>query len=289
MFCTHCGAKLKEGAKFCASCGQPVVKDEEHGQPPQPLVKKKKMPFWLKLVAALAVLALIVVSVGILFTESIVEVIDEQLVALKANDVTKAYYAYTSKDFQKATSLDKFKQFVKAYPEFSKVQSTHFSERSIKDSISTIKGTLTSADNVRIPVEYQLIKENGKWKILNIQLVAIEADLTVEEKASSEAIITIVKGQLEALKSHDINKAYENFTSPEFKTGTDLKAFTEFVKRFPILSDYKNAEYTLEGINPEVAKLKASLHSDGSVTNIEYNFIKQDGNWKVWSLRVMEP
>ena len=25
MFCTHCGATLPEGSRFCTSCGQPVV------------------------------------------------------------------------------------------------------------------------------------------------------------------------------------------------------------------------------------------------------------------------
>lgn len=289
MFCTHCGSQIKDNAKFCAACGQPSVAAEGHTTPPpQPLVQKKAMPFWLKIVTALAILALIVVSMGILFTESIVEVVDDQLDTLKSNDVTKAYYAYTSSGFQKSTTLEKFKQFIKSYPELSHIQSSHFSERGIKDDISTIKGTLTSTNNVKIPVEYQLIKEDGKWKILNMQLLTTANELTVEEKDERERIIATVKAQLEALKDKEVTKAYENFTTPEFKAATDAEAFKGFIERFPVLSNHTHAEYALEGISPEVAILKATLEEGGKPVGVEYNMSKKDGSWKVWSIRILE-
>lgn len=40
MFCTKCGAKLKEGARFCIYCGQPV----EGSQPAQPRDKQPTQP-----------------------------------------------------------------------------------------------------------------------------------------------------------------------------------------------------------------------------------------------------
>jgi hypothetical protein len=151
-------------------------------------MKKKAMPFWLKIVTAIAILALIIVSIGILFTEGIVEVVDDQLAALKSHDVTKAYYAYTAHQFQSATSLEQFKAFVKTHPELSDIQSTHFRDRSIKDGVSTLKGTLTAANNVKIPIEYQLTKEGGKWKIINIQfqLLTESTVLTTDLKEANE-------------------------------------------------------------------------------------------------------
>lgn len=289
MFCTHCGSQVKDNAKFCAACGQAVGTPEGASNPAPTITKKKAMPFWLKIVTALAILALIFVSMGILFTEGIVEVVDEQLATLKTHDITKAYYAYTAHKFQQTTSLEQFKAFVKAYPELSNIQSTHFSERAIKEGVSTIKGTLTSANGVKIPIEYQLIKEEGKWKILSIQLLAAAHELTAEEKEASEAIINTVKGQLEALRNHDLTKAYESFTAPEFKTATNAEVFKAFVERFPILTNHTHAEYALEGMSPEAAILKASLDGDGKTpVGIEYNMIKKDGVWKIWSLRVLE-
>lgn len=180
MFCSQCGAKVEEGAHHCTSCGH-FIREGGSGSP-QLTVKKKAMPFWFKIIAALSVIALIIVAMGIFFTESIVEVVDEQLSTLRTNDITKAYYAYTSKDFQSTTTLEQFKQFIKVYPAFLNIQSVHFSERSIKDNVSTIKGYLTTLQNEKLPVEYQLIKEDGKWKILNIRLLSSEAELMKEER-----------------------------------------------------------------------------------------------------------
>lgn len=288
MFCTHCGSQVKDNAKFCGACGQPIGAPEGHESPSQPLMKKKAMPFWLKIVTALAILALIVVSIGILFTESIVEVVDDQLAALKSHDITKAYYAYTTNQFQTATSLEQFKAFVNAHPELSDIQSTHFSDRSIKEGVSTLKGVITTSKNLKLPIEYQLTKEGGKWKILNIQLLSELTTLTADEKEANEEILATVKGQLEALRNHDLTKAYENFTTPEFKAATSAEAFKAFLERFPILTNHTHAEFALEGISPDLAILKASLDGEGKTpVGVQYNMVKKDGTWKVWSLRVI--
>ena len=37
MFCSNCGAEVKEGTKFCENCGQPVVKPSEAPKPERPI------------------------------------------------------------------------------------------------------------------------------------------------------------------------------------------------------------------------------------------------------------
>ena len=37
MFCSNCGAEVKEGTKFCENCGQPIVKPPETPKPERPI------------------------------------------------------------------------------------------------------------------------------------------------------------------------------------------------------------------------------------------------------------
>lgn len=289
MFCIKCGAKVNDNAKQCESCGHVIQLKDESQAPPIATVQKKAMPFWFKILAALAVLALIIVVMGILFTESIVEVVDEHLTTLRANDQTKAYYAYTSKNFQETTNLENFKKFLKAHPVFLNVQSTHFSERSIKNNISTIKGTLTTDHNEKIPVEYQLIKEDGKWKILNIQLLSSEEDITFDEAAGTEAAIAVIKEQLNAIALNNLTEAYQQYSSKEYKEATSLAAFNDFIHNYPIFTQHDKIEYSVVGIHPNVAKFTMTFHADNKTVEMEYVLIKEDGNWKIRSTHILEP
>ena len=76
MFCSDCNTKVEDSYKFCPNCGAKLDSLPPPEEPNTPIVKKKPMPFWFKLVALLAVLALIGVTAGILFTESWVDVVD---------------------------------------------------------------------------------------------------------------------------------------------------------------------------------------------------------------------
>ncbi|VEH31945.1 TM2 domain-containing protein [Legionella sainthelensi] len=77
-----------------------------------------------------AVFAWLLVFVGTIFiivlllTSGLIYSINHQLNALKTGDIEKAY-SYTSKDFQKATSLSDFKKFIDQYPSL-KITRVHF-------------------------------------------------------------------------------------------------------------------------------------------------------------------
>ena len=130
--------------------------------------KKKKWPKILGGVAAFIILAVIL---AFYFTAGMVGVVEKQLALLQQGDI-KAAYELTSKDFQKATSLERFTAFVKSYPSLSQNKGHTFSTRSIENNIGTVKGTLTARDGAVTPVEYQLVKEQGEWRILFIKLRA---------------------------------------------------------------------------------------------------------------------
>lgn len=291
MFCSHCGADVLPSYKYCPSCGitldSPTVIPPE--QPPAPLVKKKPMPMWFKIVALLAVLALIGVTAGILFTESWVDVVDHQLEALRESDIPKAYRDYTSKDFQAATSLDQFRNFVEAYPVFLNNQSAHFSQRSIEHNIGTLKGHLSSHDHVNTPIEYKLIKDDGKWKILSIRLIKPGNIQNAKDAGKAEDLIEVAKAQLKDIQDQKITEAYLNYSAKEFKGATSEEAFREFIKRYPVLNNHHVVSFHKPVIRNGVGTLSVILQSDQIAAYVKYYLIYEDQAWKIWSMRILSP
>lgn len=280
MLCAKCGTQVNTDTQNCPSCGALL---------PSLHAVKKPMPFWFKIIAILAVIALIGVTAGILFTERLVDTVDNQLSALKRDDINQAYYDYTAKDFQQTTSLEEFRHFIKSYPIFIHNQSAHFTERNVKDHVGTLKGHLTSEEHVKIPVEYKLIKEEGKWKILSIRLLQSPTSTTPPPAATVQDLIQVVKGQLQAIEKGDLEKSYQDYTSKEFKEVTNQQTFEAFINRYPILLKHTSASFHKPTIRQNVYMLPVILNSADSAAYIKYYLIKEEGAWKIWSIRILSP
>ena len=110
-----------------------------------------------------------IVSVAFWATSGPVKVVEEQLVYLRSGDLDAAY-GLTSGDFQKMTSLARFRQFVADYPSLAQNHQANFTSRKVENGIGYIEGSLTAVDGARTPVQYQLVKENSEWKILYIEM-----------------------------------------------------------------------------------------------------------------------
>lgn len=301
MFCSHCDKDVEASYKFCPHCGAKMDSDTLPSAPPSdpakisasssiaPLMQKKAMPFWFKLTAFLAILALIGVTAGILFTESWVDVVDHQLESLRQHDISKAYHAYTSKDFQATTSLDQFRNFIEAYPVFINNQSAHFTQRSIEHNIGTLKGNLTSNDHINTPIEYKLVKENDKWQILSIRLLKPESIQNAKEADHIGVLIETAKAQLKDIQAQKLSEAYQDYSSLEFKDATSEEAFRAFIKRYPILMHYHVASFHKPTIRNGVGTLSVILHSEEIAAYVKYYFIYEDQKWKIWSMRILSP
>lgn len=151
------------------------------------LIQLTKNPSSLKkaLMIIGAIVAWFLLFVGTVFliilflTSGLIHSINHQLSALKAGNIEKAY-SYTSKDFQKATSLSDFKKFINQYPSLKNNESSFFNERVIENNRGFVKGTLTAKDGAKTPIEYRLIWEDGAWKILNITVSYTGAGIDVD-------------------------------------------------------------------------------------------------------------
>lgn len=123
----------------------------------------------------LAILAVIVIAIALIFyfTSGPSNAAHEQLSALKSGNIESAYNM-TSKAFQQTTSMDDYKNFVEKYPILKTYKSVSFTERKIENGLGYISGTIENADGSQMKIEYQLVKEDDKWKIQAMQLTPME-------------------------------------------------------------------------------------------------------------------
>lgn len=89
-----------------------------------------------------------------------------QLKAINNGDY-EAAYTYCSKGFKGETSYDDFVGIIKENPQTFKSKSSSFNQVNIKNGVATVSGTITGKDGTVTHMVYQLVKEEGKWKILN--------------------------------------------------------------------------------------------------------------------------
>ncbi|MBS4167736.1 DUF4864 domain-containing protein [Parachlamydia sp. AcF125] len=167
MFCTNCGALLEDNSRFCPACG----KKADWQNPIQPPPLPKKSFSWKKGVLILACLALLFYAFLYEASKELTETVEKQLEALRTHQVTEAYYSFTSKEFQNTIGLEKFREFIQHYPSFYENKTVNFYESTFGNNLLTLKGVLISQDNRQLNVEYQLVDEEGTWKILSIKIL----------------------------------------------------------------------------------------------------------------------
>lgn len=160
MFCKNCAAPIDEKANYCSSCG--------HAQ--NTTGKSNAAPKWFKWLLGFVIAAGIAGFFLAANAEDLTDAVYDQLKALKKNKITEAYYSFTSKEFQEATSLEQFKAFLTAYPILTQTKGIRFIDKINSENIGTLEAFLTNADNKEIKAQYRIIKEGDKWKILSISL-----------------------------------------------------------------------------------------------------------------------
>lgn len=103
---------------------------------------------------------------------------------------------------------------------------------------------------------------------------------------ATSGVTDTVKAQLAAMRSGDIEKAYE-YTSLDFKRETSYEVFKEFVDQIPALNDNVSSTFTTREIKNNQAFLQGTVTSeDGSVTPIEYLLIYEDNSWKILGIKI---
>lgn len=140
----------------------------------------------------------------------LMEVIKNFLSFLKSKELEKAYQL-TSKLFQEENSFPAFKDFITNHPELAKSQASTFEKLIFNNSIATLTGDINDGNNA-LPLEFDLIKENNKWKILHIithPAVEINKKVSQEVKGPKVEFTKIILGD----KIDDTGKIVEPKTA----------------------------------------------------------------------------
>lgn len=164
MFCQHCGTDLKNDYKYCPHCGHAVAGNINE------VLSHAKGPFWFKLFSSITLLICVVGLFVLLSPDDLTQIVEDQLKALRQDRLTQAYYDFTSQSFQEATSLETFGNFVKSYPFLTTYHSIRFIDRNVDNDQGRLEAIISPKEGKDLQVQYRLIKENGRWKILSIKL-----------------------------------------------------------------------------------------------------------------------
>ncbi len=215
---------------------------------------------------------------------AIVAPVREQLQYLKIQDSKKAY-RLVAEQFKEVMPLDNFEDFVKQYSILASYQQLSFSQPETKDETAIVTAYL-HGDGGTIPIEYALISEGNRWKILGF--IINQGAVEEEELESLSELFPVVNQQLLAFRKNQIAEAY-SVVSQQFKEQTDQGEFGRFAQRYPILSTHAAAQVMGGEINENRAVLKVIITKGEESVPLEYHLVKEGDDWKIVGLRVLYP
>lgn len=251
--CKKCGSTNETGAVFCPKCGVKMGYS----------AIGRFFVILGKILLGIFVFIGLIIGIAFYATSGVAGAVKDQLSAIRSGNYEKAY-SYTSTEFQKASSLDDFKKFIEKVPALKNNESISINNREFENENGSVKGTLTSKDGLSTPIEYRLIKENGEWKILEIN-----ADLSNNTKNkemnkqvtnSQQPVSSVAPSATQSATNDSINlsKTYQN---------TD----NVFTVKYP-------ENWALDQSNPSIIMFKKIQNEPGFANvNIQLVLTKQAG------------
>jgi hypothetical protein len=141
--------------------------------PAPPLPKKGRGPFFWMLAGCFGCLGTAVLLVALLaggvyyMTSGPAAVVRGQLEEIRLGQRDRAYERL-SESYRARLSRAEFDALVEAHPAMRNNADSSFWQRSLDTSTARLTGMLTSASGGREPVSYELVKEQGGWRIAAI-------------------------------------------------------------------------------------------------------------------------
>ncbi len=256
--CNKCGSTNEQGAIYCAKCGAKIGSTG---------IGRTFAAFG-KILAGFIIFVVLIIGIALCATSGVAEAVKNQLTAIREGDYAKAY-SYTSTEFQKNTSLDEFKMFIDNVPALKNNERISINNRSFENDKGEVKGSIHSKDGIITPIEYQLIKENGEWKILGI-----DAQLSKSTKKDNQSTNSI-----EPADTAKESTATQTNIAPVVKSTADsgalAKTYHDTGSNFTLKHP---SDWELDQTNPSVVMVKKVQQGPGFANvNIQKVLTKQSG------------
>ncbi len=248
-----------------------------------------------KIAIGLILIAIVGLAAGYFFMQEkkapLSELAREQMEALKIGNLTRAYYLFTSDQYQENTGIDQFREWVKSNPIISENDQLEIYGEKIQGDYATVSGGLKSENAPDMPVVYHLVNEYGGWKIDQIQLLEGGQLASTDQKpfSQNESIAQIVQSHLLALKMHDYRKAYDQHLAPEFKKTVPYDEYQTILRENPELTEYDLIKFGPVNEENGLQRIHVTLISDEENQHVRFWLAKVKGDWMIWAMEVNGP
>lgn len=209
----------------------------------------------------------------------------KHLEALHNNKISEAYYSFTSHDFQSAVPLSDFQKFLKTYDLTTRYENMRISPVEFKANEAFVSTKLTGPNKDFVIVKYTLVNEGNVWKILKVWVDNTNSNHSGSSNDLAEWMLPI-DDQLQALRSNNIESAYNQGTSKVFKSSSSLEDFKQFVGYNPILSSHSGYVLQQQSFNGDeiVVGIVLDPDEDKNAVSFTYTLEKEDGRWKILNM-----
>jgi len=284
MRCEHCGTQIPDESKLCPQCSQTHITDN----PPSasiPKQKRRKWPWVLGfIVLVLGALAWLGSHYGIPQ-----DAIAGQLTSLSKGQFTEAYYDHTSKDFQKAVSLEAFKKYVRSNPILANAKSFLVEDETLEGTISTIRGFVITEDGSSQEAVYKLILEDDKWKVLSFSPILRSASEDAPQSSITKQVIEPVQTFLGAIQKPEFPQIFQSKLSKHFLQNTTFEDFNKLLRKNPVLQSFSDYEIIEHQFNRGRGELIIVLNPEKEQLPTAFTVIKEDGVWKIFRISLGAP
>lgn len=238
----------------------------------------KDAKFGMKVVGAILLFMLLIYFWAYAYQDKEQTVIERQLDAIQSNRLTEAYYAFTTKEFQSATSLEDFKEFLINFPLFTSDASVKFEKG---DTAGQVRVHFKKEEE-EMNVLFTLSKDDKDWHVFRIEVVPESLP-----DFDSSLFLGIIKGFTEAIKAGKLDQAYEEFTSDPFKETTSFENFERFVKESPVLQGYEKVKYGKLVFNNNRGTYDVlMIDKNGDLYELKYDLTLDGKQWKIVQIQI---
>ena len=211
---------------------------------------------------------------------ALIKIVNDQISSIHQGDISKAYYAFTSPDFQENSSRDVFTSFVLGQSIYKDNTQVGAPKVEYKDNTAILLTELQSQQGEKKRVEYKFSYLSGRWKIDSIRIVE---DLTPKEVVDKlkEKLMNFSKVLIGTeTDSQGIVTKNNTIFQPTDKAITVNLAISQGLPGATI-------EMVLEHLDSgsKISPVKATLKKDGD-SMVTFVFAPPQGGWPVGTYKL---
>ncbi len=99
-----------------------------------------------------------------------------EFLQMLSEDKREEAYGTTSLLFQESVPQAQLDTFLQEFPILTTRAKAAFTSRNVENNKAFVSGTITGEDGVVSPITIALVKEEGKWKVLNVDLNPMDTE-----------------------------------------------------------------------------------------------------------------